>query len=264
MKRGCPLSEVETSIGKLVFLSFMLYLLCQGSEGSNAISQRSAHLLQDFNKVLYSSKHSFPKQVLWSSHETTFAKLRSFLPPILSESDLSELDPQQSTLHTLPSLIYNELRLHNQCSVSLHASLELLASCLQSQVPLTAQIGRDILPLTNDVMPLSWVHHLPEPLGGMTSLISAVKLLRARVAFYRRTLHSGTLPSKLNPLLFSSPQDLISSRACSFALECQLSASSVLTEGKVGEAVWGQTLGVGGALQYAHRSERKVGEAVYI
>lgn len=205
----------------------MLYLLCQGSE---TISQKSADLLQDLNKALHSSKH---KQDLWSNHETTIAKLRSFLPPILSESDLSELDPQQSTLHALPSLIYNELRLHNQCNVSLQASLELLTSCLQSKVPLTAQTGQDILSLTNDVVPLSWVCHLPEPLRDMTSLMSAVKLLQARVAFYRRTLHSGTLPSKLNPLLFSCPQDLISSRACSFALECQLSVSSVLIEGKV-------------------------------
>lgn len=192
------------------------------------------HLLQDFNKLLSSSKHCpGTEQVLWSSHKTTIAKLRSFLPPVLSKSDLSELDPQQSTLHTLPSLIYNELWLHNQHSMSLHASLQLVACCLQNRAPLTALIGQDILSMTNDVIPLSWAGNLPKPLRDMSSLMSAIKLLRARVAFYRRTLHSGTLPSKLNPLLFSSPQDLISSRACSFALEGQLCAASILTQGKV-------------------------------
>lgn len=195
------------------------------------MSQLSAHLLQDFNNLL--SLQRATKQALWSNHETTIAKLRSFLPPVLSESDLSELDPQQTTLHTLPSLIYNELRLHNQHSTFLHASLELVTGCLRNQVPLTPPIGHDILSMTSDIIPLSWVGCLPKPLSSMTSLMSAVKLLRARVIFYRRTLHSGTLPSKLNPLLFSTPQDLISSRACSFAVDCNLSASSVLTEGRV-------------------------------
>ena len=203
------------------------------------MSWPSALLLQDFNKLLSSSKHS-PKQGLWSVHEPAITKLRSFLPPLFSEPELAELDPQQGNLHALPTLIYNELQLHNKSSMSLYASLELLVSCLQDEVPLSAQTGRDILSLTNDVIPTSWVHCLPEPLGNMTSLMSAVKLLRARVVFYRRTLHSGTLPSKLNPLLFSSPQDVISSRACSFALECRLSVSSVIVEGKV--SVWGRGL----------------------
>lgn len=203
-------------------------ILCQGSE----VSWPSALLLQDFNRLLSSSKHS-PKQGLWSVHEPAITKLRSFLPPLFSEPELAELDPQQGNLHSLPTLIYNDLQLHNRCNTLLYASLELLASSLQNQVPLSAQTGRDILSLTNDIIPTSWVHHLPKPLGNMTSLMSAVKLLRARVAFYRRTLHSGTLPSKLNPLLFSSPEDIISSRACSFALECRLSTSSVLMEGKV-------------------------------
>jgi hypothetical protein len=115
----------------------------------------------------------------------------------------------------------------------MQASLELLTTCLQYQTPLTTQTAQDILSLADDVIPSSWVHYLPEPLSHMTSLVSAAKLLQARVAFYRRTLYSGTLPSKLNPLLFSNPQDLISSRACGLALECRVSAATVLVEGRV-------------------------------
>lgn len=195
-------------------------------------SQLSLQFLQDFESLLSSSKHS-PKPKSWSMHSTTISKLRSFLPPVLSETDLSELDPQQSNLHSLPSLIFNELRLHNQQMVSLHALLELMASCLSSKVTLTAAMGQDILLVASDTTPLSWFASLPKPLGSMTSLMSAMKLLRARIAFYRRILHSGTLPSKLNPLLFSCPQDLISSRTCNFAAECQHTASDILTEGRL-------------------------------
>ncbi len=191
-------------------------------------------LLQDLSSLLSVSNQRATQQGLWSNcATTTFTKLRSFLPPILSKSDLNELDPQHSSVHALPLLIYNDLRLHNQHITSLHASLELVSSFLKSEVPLTLLIGRDILSVRGDSVPLSWLDSLPKPLGDMASLVSAIKLLRARMAFYQRTLRSGTLPSSLNPLLFSCPQDLVSCRTCRFAMECRQSASSVLAEGKV-------------------------------
>lgn len=194
-------------------------------------------MLQDFEALLTSTsdQRDRAKQELLISHQPTISKLKAFLPPVLSELDLMELDPQHSSLHALPSLIYRELQVHNQHIVWLHASLELVSSFLESKVPFTASIGTDVMSVAADVIPPSWTGILPKPLSHMTSLMSAVKLLKARVVFYKRTLQSGTLASKLNPLLFSTPQDLISSRACSFALECQLSVSGVMAEGKVSD-----------------------------
>ena len=194
-------------------------------------------MLQDFEDLITSTSNQRgrAKRELLISHQPTISNLKAFLPPVLPKSDLVELDPQHSSLHALPSLIYRELQLHNQHIVWLHASLELVSSFLESKVPLTASIGVDVMSVAADIIPPSWTGILPKPLGHMTSLMSAVKLLKARVAFYKRTLHSGTLASKLNPLLFSTPQDLISSRACSFALECQISVSSVTAEGKVSD-----------------------------
>ena len=207
------------------------------SSGCLDVSLQSTDLLQDFNALLSSAKRTLPRASqpnLWAGYETTISKLRSFLPSVLPNSDLIELDPQQSSLHALPSLIYSELQLQNKCTVSLHALLDLVSGCLQSRVPLTAKIGQDIACIASDIIPPSWLSCLPKPLSDMVSLTSTVKLLRARLAFYRRTLQSGTLPSKLNPLLFSNPQDLISSRACSYAAECQFSTSSVEADGTVG------------------------------
>ncbi len=199
----------------------------------------SSHLLQDLNGLLSASTWMTSKSPkhppgLWDSYNSTISKLKAFLPPILSQAQLADLDPQQNSLHSLPSLIYEELCLHNESLLSLHASLEQMANCLQNKVPLSITIGETLLSLASDVIPKSWNSCLPRPLSDLSSLMSMLKLLNARVAFYRRTLHSGTLPSKLNPLLFSNPQDLVFSKACSVAAECHLSTSAVFMDGKVG------------------------------
>ena len=188
----------------------------------------------DMNTLLSTSTTiHMPPQGMWTSHEPLLSKLRSFIPRVLSELELQELDPQQSSQHHLSSLMFEELVLHNRCTAFLLASLQVASSCLQGQLSLSTTVGRTLTSLASDAIPASWAHHLPQPLGHMTSLMSALKLLRARMEFYRRTLHSGTLPSKLNPLLFSTPQNLISSRGCVHAAECQLSVSSIVIEGKV-------------------------------
>lgn len=217
----------EEVIGKLIF--------CRQISSDIGDREQSAQILQDFENLITSTSNQRgrAKRELLISHHPTLSKLKAFLPPVVSESDLVELDPQHNSLHALPSLINRELRLHNQHIVWLHASLELMLSFLESKVPFTASIGVDVMSVAADAIPPSWTGILPKPLSHMTSLMSTVKLLNARVAFYKRTLQSGTLPSKLNPLLFSTPQDLISSRACSFALECQISVSNVMVEGKV-------------------------------
>ena len=198
----------------------------------------SGHLLQDLSKLFLAgmwtaSKSSKHPPGLWSSYDPTISKLKAFLPPVLSQLELMDLDPEQNGLHTLPSLIYEELCLHNQSLITLHAFLDVIASCLQNKVPLSTTIGQTLLSLARDVIPKSWSSCLPRPLSDLSSLMSMLKLLGARVAFYKRTLHSGTLPYKLNPLLFSNPQDLIFSRTCRVATECQLSTSAILMDGKV-------------------------------
>lgn len=196
----------------------------------------SLQLLEDLNHMFSSNTSTTTRhggRGIWKNYDHTISKLKAFLPPVLSESDLIELDPQQSSLHTLPSLIYEELCLHNQCLVSLRASLELLSSCLKSRVPLSITVGQTILSIGGDVVPDVWMDSLPKPLYAMTSLKSALSLLKARLAFYNRTLHSGTLPSNLNPLLFSNPQGIIFSRALSYAAECHLCMSGVIINGKV-------------------------------
>lgn len=197
-------------------------------------TQLSSHLLHDLNSVLCDSAHAPSKhQGVWTSHAATISKLRSFIPTVLSHSELLQLDPQHSSPHSLPSLIYEELCLHNHSTSLLLASLQKASSYLEDRLLLSHTLGRTILSIASDSIPASWTSVLPEPLGHMTSLMTAVKLLRARVEFYRRALNSGTLPSKLNPLLFSAPQNLIFGGACTFAEECQLSMSRVVTEAKV-------------------------------
>lgn len=200
--------------------------------------EQSIELLQDLPRVLSPSTHTSlrtQKHVdgSWSGYDSIISMLDAFIPPALSDSELSDLDPQQENLQSLPSLIYEELCLHNQSIASLHASLELVSSFLNGETHFSALIGQDLLCIADDVIPSSWHGVLPKPLYEMTSLISAVKLIKSRLTFYRRVLQSGTLPTKLNPLLFSSLQDLLSRMLSSYAAKYQLDISSVIMEGRV-------------------------------
>ena len=194
-------------------------------------AQLSSQVLYDLRGIFCSSAHKY--QGLWANYSSAVTKLKTFIPTVLPQSELHELDPQHNSAHSVPSLIHEELCLHNQSIAFLLSSLEKASDYLQNKVLLSNTIGRTILSLASDSIPTSWTHVLPKPLAHMTSLMSAVKLLKARMEFYKRTLNSGTLPSKLNPLLFSNPQNLVSGRVCTFAAECQLSTASVVTEGKV-------------------------------
>ena len=74
----------------------------------------------------------------------------------------------------------------------------------------TADIGLTLMSITNNAIPTSWKALLPFPLAHCPELVPALKLLKIRIEFYTRVLESVTLPSIMDPSLFSNPEDMIS------------------------------------------------------
>ena len=202
------------------------------------VNEQSMQLLQDLTLLLSSrvtsltraSKHA---EGSWSDFGPIISKLKAFIPRALTESQLTALSPQPDSLQVLSSLVYEELCLHNQSVVSLQASLESLLRFLKGEIQFSVTIGKNLLSLSDDVIPPLWHEILPNPLCHMTSVMSAIKLLRSRMTFYGRVLQSKNFPSKLDPLLFSNCQDIISRKTSNFASEYQLNILSVVMEAKV-------------------------------
>lgn len=205
--------------------------------------ESSFHLLQDLNGLLSSQPHVVRalrhsgsrtlQQGPWSALADTLSWLDQFIPRALSRVELEGLDPQQESQHTLSSLIYEELCMHNKMVTALHLSLEEMLGFLRGSVLFSAAIGRSILAIANNWLPERWRDVLFGSLHGMESLLPIIKLLRARVEFYTRTLQSGTLPTELSVIMFSCPEDLLSRLMCGFAVEYQIPVSSIVVRGSV-------------------------------
>ena len=166
-------------------------------------------------KLLYplqSSTHS-----KWEEYDTLLLKLLSFIPPTLPYSRLTELDPQLdlTTTQTLPSLLYEELCVHNSSLMKLHASLRELFSFTSGDALFNSQTGLTLKSIRDNRTPSAWKSLLPFPLGQCTELVPALNLLKCRMEFYTRALENGSgsldlLMTEVEPYFFSNPQELMS------------------------------------------------------
>lgn len=180
----------------------------------------------------------------WSVREPVLVRLQTFLPQPFMDSELKALDPREhqqahgediTTQQGLPYLIYEELCLHDQAAVHLHASLLILLGFLRGRVMFSTSIGQTLSSLCANEIPHRWRVYLPRPLGHVAGVVSAVKLLKSRLISYRTILRSGCLPSTLDPLLLSNPEELFSRLASCFAISSEVERSAVTTEMEVHE-----------------------------
>lgn len=148
----------------------------------------------------------------WETYESLLSKLQHFIPPPLTYSQLVELDPQEGTTQDLLSILYEELCTHNSALVGLQASLNELLAFLKGDALFTSRIGLTLTSIRENTIPAMWKSLLPFPLALCPELMLALNLLKSRVSFYTRVLQSGkvSLPTVLEPTLFSNPSDVIS------------------------------------------------------
>ena len=147
----------------------------------------------------------------WKEYDPLLLKLLSFIPPTLPYSRLTELDPQLGTTQSLPSLLYEELCLHNSSLIQLHSSLRELFTFTSGDALFTSQTGLALKSIRDNHIPTAWKSLLPFPLGEYTELVPALNLLKCRMEFYTKALENGNGScDPLQPYLFSSPQDMIS------------------------------------------------------
>lgn len=171
---------------------------------------RSRELSSDL-KLLYPSLSSIHGK--WEKYDPLLLKLLSFIPPTLPYSRLTELDPQLGTTQSLPSLLYEELCVHNSSLIQLHASLRELFTFTSGDALFTSQTGLALKSIRDNHIPTTWKSLLPFPLGQCTELVPALNLLKCRMEFYIRTLQNGNgcgLLMEFEPYFFSNPQDVIS------------------------------------------------------
>ena len=162
-------------------------------------------------KLLYPSLSSTHGK--WEEYDPLLLKLLSFIPPTLPYSRLTELDPQMETTQSLPSLLYEELCIHNSSLTQLHASLRELFTFTSGDALFTSQTGFALKSIRHNRIPTAWKSLLPFPLGQCTELVSALNLLKCRMEFYTRALENGNgcgLLTEFEPYYFSSPQDVMS------------------------------------------------------
>ena len=151
----------------------------------------------------------------WKEYDPLLLKLLSFIPPTLPYSRLTELDPQLGTTQSLPSLLYEELCLHNSSLIQLHSSLRELFTFTSGDALFTSQTGLALKSIRDNHIPTAWKSLLPFPLGECAELVPALNLLKCRMEFYTRALENGNggcdpLLTEFEPYLFSSVQDMIS------------------------------------------------------
>ena len=171
---------------------------------------RSSALSEDLKLIFPSQSHAHNK---WEEYEPLLSKLRSFIPPAFTYSQLTELDPQEETTDSLLSILYEELCIHNSVLIRLHASLNEIFSFLKGDTLFTSRIGLALTSIRNNTVPVIWRSLLPTPLAECPELVLALNLLRCRIAFYAKVLLKGSVSSGLSvlePVLLSNPEDVIS------------------------------------------------------
>ena len=202
----------------------------------------SRHLIADLSRLTAPNNLSF-QTPSWPDCEAILISLQAFLPKSLPDSVLNTLDPRQHK-HAVDSkntimqwrllkLIHEELCLHNQAVIFLHASHTVLLSFLRGQTMYSASMGTTLSSLCANEIPQQWHAHLPRPLSEATTMVSALRLLRLRLASYRTILENGSPPSSLDSLLLSNPEELFSMLAGAFAASCEIERSFIETEVEV-------------------------------
>ena len=169
----------------------------------------------------------------WESCKPMILKLSMLIPLPLSYSEITELTPQKEHSQSPMTLIHEELCVINFVLTSLHCSLKLLSDFLNGVVPFSKTIGKILTSLQNSTLPNEWCVHLPNPLNQIGDLVSFLKLLRSRNEFYLFTLRSGAFPLEINPLMFSTPSEVISRMLHKFAADLEVSPDEVQVTAKV-------------------------------
>lgn len=160
-------------------------------------------------KLLYTRTSTHGK---WEEYDPLLLKLLSFIPPTVPYSKLTELDPQLESTQSLPSLLYEELCLHNSSLMQLQASLRELFTFTNGGTLFACQTGLALKSVRSNHIPTVWRSHLPFPLGECPELVPTLNLLKCRIELYTRALESGNgcLLTETRPYLFSNPQDMMS------------------------------------------------------
>ena len=178
-------------------------------------------------QLLYPSQSSTRGK--WEEYDPLLLKLQSFIPPTLSYSKLTDLNPQQETAQSLPSLLYEELCVHNSSLMQLQASLRELFTFTSGDTLFTSKTGLALKSIRDNTIPASWNSLLPFPLSQCPELVPALNLLRRRIEYYTRALESGSggldLTTEVEPFLFSNPQDMISRILQKFPSGSQIDAN---------------------------------------
>ena len=181
----------------------------------------------------------------FSSCSHVFTKFQAFLPEPLTDSDLKALDPQlQHTDDSIEAinkdqdlllLVYEELCLHNQAILKLHALTALLLGFHRGTIPFSKTLGKVLGQVCKNKTPRQWEHYLPSPLGHVQGLISAVKLLKTRWDMYISMLKTGSMPRSLNPLMFSNLDEIFSRIATFYSMISYVEKSTVVMKATVSE-----------------------------
>ena len=172
---------------------------------------RSKELSSDL-KLLYPSLLSTHSK--WEEYDPLLLKLLSFIPPALPYPRLAELEPQLGTTQSLPSLLYEELCVHNSFLIQLHASLRELFTFTSGDALFSSQTGLTLKSIRDNRIPAAWKSLLPFPLGQCSELVPALNLLKHCMEFYARALENGSASYgrliEFEPYFFSNPQDVMS------------------------------------------------------
>ncbi len=204
---------------------------------SSSYSPRNDQLICDLQTMISytSAKDGASKTNAheWENHSSLALKLRDFIPTPLSPTDLTELDPNQSTSESIPPLIFEELASTNNVLKFLQSSIQSLSDFLNGHLRFTVLSGSMLTALSNSTIPEDWNVVLSTERGFPRKLMPALKLLRERFSFYIDILQSRTVPSEFSPLMISRPSDLMTRTLHSFAREHQLHPCNLSLQAQV-------------------------------
>jgi len=183
----------------------------------------------------------------FSNCTSVFTKFQAFLPEPLSDSDVKALDPRLQHMdkfneavnkeQDLLLLIYEELWIHNQAVLKLHALTAPLLGFYRGVIPFSKTLGKALSCVCKNKIPRQWECYFPTPLGHMQGLTSAIKLLKTRQDKYVSILKTGSVPSSLNPLMFSNPDEVFSQLASLYAMTSRVERSKVVMKATVRELI---------------------------
>ena len=206
------------------------------------MSELSRSLLKDLSRFVASSNGN-QKVLSTARFGSVLSKFQAFLPKPITDFELKALDPQQqyqdgstqdvAREQELLFLIYEELWVHNQAVVKMHASLIPLLSFLRGRALFSKMLGKVLNCVCKNKIPHQWESFLPKPLGQIQGLVSAVKLLKAQLDMYTSILRSGSVPNSVHPLLFSNPAEVFSRLASCYATRFQVERNTVVIKAEV-------------------------------